>query len=708
MAARVLVSHTARRAHRSIASALQAVASSRRPVRVEIEPGRYEESLTVRGDVELAATGGSVVISSAHGSVIDAWGTVRLTGLSIVGSDGDAVRCGAGTLTVEGSQIQGIGGVGLHAVPGTSVTVRDSAFRNGRAVFAGSTGLVERCRFADSATNAVAAIEGADVRIHDCWIGHARIHGVLVSGSRALVSGCELTGTGNASLAADKQAELVVRNCRVTAVHSTGVWFAEQSRGLLEDTVVSDAEHGVAVAHGANPVVRRCTFTNCRDTGINVHTQGLGRFEDCQVTGAGNVAVFSTTGGSPDIDGCRISNGNVGIAVVNGRGRFARCEISDLTNAALRLWEDSSAQFSGIQVARCPVGLDARGGGGTKAELVDTHFRTFSQTAVAVLEQARITLRNCTAEHGLVGLGVGDQAQLLAYDCRLGHLEAGGAIVYDKATFTAERLTVTHPGAYGLRGQDSAYLSVQDSEFADTRYVGVSVGDSCGGRLVNCLVTGSQGASVVDNDRIQLIGLRSSLPVTKEAPKPPPDLPSRIINIFNGAVFNATVHGVQLAWDNETVSQHQNVRPPEETAMSERPKKSSDDLVSNTYNGPVFNAEVKNSQLAWNNTTINQNQTHTEQIAPGFEEVARVVADVLARLDSLGLPESDARDATEQGSIILTEVVRPEPDRGVIRRGLTALKGVLAQLAAGLLTGANAGAIEAGKQLIGSLGHLDF
>ena len=525
MAATFLVSHTARHAYRSIASALQA-AASHWAARVEIEPGQYNEALTVRGDIELAALGspGSVIISSGNGPVVEALGAVRLAGLALIGSDGDTVRCGAGTLTIEGSQIHGHGGPGLHAVAGTSVTLRDCVLHNGRAVFAGSFGLVERCRFADATNNAIAAIERADIRVQDSWIGHSRIHGVLVSGSRAAVTGCELTGTGNSSIAADKQAELHVANCRITTVHDAGVSFHEQSRGLLEGTVVRDAEFGVAVSGGANPIVRGCTFIDCRDSGINIHTKGLGRFEHCEVVRAGDVAVFSTSGGSPEVDGCRISGGNVGIAVVNGRGRFARCEIRDLTNAALRVLEHSTAWFSGIQVTGCPAGLDARGDAGTKVELTNSHFRGFSQVAVAALKKARVTLRNCTAQHGMAGFAAGGEAQLLAYDCHIDDTEAGGAIVYEKEYLTAERLTVTRPGSFGLRGQDSAYFDIQDSEFADARYVGVSVDGSAGGRLTRCSVTGSEGVGVVDNGRVQLIDLRSALPVTEQAP----ELPSHI------------------------------------------------------------------------------------------------------------------------------------------------------------------------------------
>ncbi|MDQ3577682.1 MAG: hypothetical protein M3443_08810, partial [Actinomycetota bacterium] len=77
------------------------------------------------------------------------------------------------------------------------------------------------------------------------------------------------------------------------------------------------------------------------------------------------------------------------------------------------------------------------------------------------------------------------------------------------------------------------------------------------------------------------------------------------------------------------------------------------------YHGPVFNGEVTGAQLAWNNTTVTQNHAHSEQVAPGFENVAQLVADMLRQLAGLGLPEQDARDAAEHAVIVLAEVVRP-------------------------------------------------
>ncbi|WP_433272234.1 right-handed parallel beta-helix repeat-containing protein [Actinosynnema sp. CS-041913] len=557
MVARYLVSPTARRGHRTIAAALHAAAGSRRRVVIEIEPGFYQEALVVRGEVELVGRGapGSVVISQNRYSALDAYGTVRVVGLTLTGRESDVVTCSGGTLTVENSTIQGHHGVSVHARPGSSVTLRDSAIGHGRTLFAGSTGLVERCRFTDAADNALAVIEGADVHVVDSRFAGSRIHGIRVSGSRARVTGCEVTGTGNSAIAADSGADLTVLGCRITAVHSSGVSFADQSRGLVDDLQVTDAEHGIVVASGSNPVVRRGRFTGCRDTGINVHLQGLGRFEDCEVARAGNVGVFSTTGGAPDVRGCHISDGNVGIAVDGARGRFSGIVIRDLTSAAMRLLDDATGEFSDVDVERCPTGLEALGGGGTKAELVDVRFRDFSIAAVTVVKQSRITLRRVVAERGFVGCGVGEDARLLMFDCRVTGVEVGGVVAFGTAVLTARGLTVSGGGEMGLCGRDSAYLDVTNGDFADATVAGIGLTDSCSGQLVGCSVTGTEGLGVMHNGLFQL-DVRTSLPIKRAPDTPASDVPTTINN-FYGPVFHGPVKDVQLAWDNDSVSQQQ-------------------------------------------------------------------------------------------------------------------------------------------------------
>ena len=104
--------------------------------------------------------------------------------------------------------------------------------------------------------------------------------------------------------------------------------------------------------------------------------------------------MFSTAGGAPEVHGCRISGGNVGIAVTDAaRGRFTRVEIEDLTGAALRVFDESRAVFEQVHVEHCPSGMETRGNGGTTAEVTDAGFHGFDMAAVTVLGQSRVTLK---------------------------------------------------------------------------------------------------------------------------------------------------------------------------------------------------------------------------------------------------------------------------------------------------------------------------
>ncbi|MFE7318275.1 right-handed parallel beta-helix repeat-containing protein [Streptomyces sp. NPDC057555] len=445
----------------------------------------------------------------------------------------------------------------MHARPNTSVMLRDSVIQYGRALFVGANGLVERCRFTDAANNAVAVCEGAHVSVRDSWIEGSRIHGVRVSDAHAQVSGSELTGTGKAAIAADTRAELTVSDCTINAVHAEAIMFTEQSRGSVDGTRVTDAQHGIAVMSGADPVVRNCVFTECRDTGINVQSTGRGTFEDCEVVNAGNVAVFSTKGGAPEVHSCRITRGNVGIAVTDaGRGRFTQIGIEDLTGTALRVLDDSRAVFEQIRAERCPAGLETWGTGGTTADVTDARFHGLDVGAVTVVGQSRVTLKGVAVEGGVLGFGVGEDAQLFMYDCDVTAVSASGAVGFGKARLVARNLTVTGSEGLGLYGKDSAYLDVVNGAFVDCAVAGASFDDTCCGRLLDCSVNGMQGVAVHHNGLIDLVSLRTSLPVVKQTTKPVEGSPTTV-NTFHGPVFNAAAHGIQLAWNNNRAIQQQ-------------------------------------------------------------------------------------------------------------------------------------------------------
>jgi hypothetical protein len=129
-----------------------------------------------------------------------------------------------------------------------------------------------------------------------------------------------------------------------------------------------------------------------------------------------------------------------------------------------------------------------------------------------------------------------------------------------------------------------------------------------------------------------------------------------------------------------------------------------EELGTTVYNGPVIMGNADGAQLAWGNQTVNQTINQTEQIAPGFEVIAQAVVGTLEQLPAAGLSEEDQADAEATANEVLVEVTQPAPDRGKIRRALSALKGYLAPVATGLVVGGGEGAQEWAKTAIEQLG----
>ncbi|GAA1484699.1 hypothetical protein [Brachybacterium fresconis] len=124
----------------------------------------------------------------------------------------------------------------------------------------------------------------------------------------------------------------------------------------------------------------------------------------------------------------------------------------------------------------------------------------------------------------------------------------------------------------------------------------------------------------------------------------------------------------------------------------------------NNYNGPVVTVNGDHAQLAWDNQNVTQTQEHSEQVAPGYEQLAQLLTDILASLSSFQLDETDGAELRENANLVLQEVVKSEPDQGIVRRGVTLIKGLLAPISAGLGKAATEETAEAAREVIDALG----
>jgi hypothetical protein len=122
-----------------------------------------------------------------------------------------------------------------------------------------------------------------------------------------------------------------------------------------------------------------------------------------------------------------------------------------------------------------------------------------------------------------------------------------------------------------------------------------------------------------------------------------------------------------------------------------------------SYSGPVAHGD---GQFAWGNQNVTQASNRTETVAPGFEDLAKAVNQLLAHVDHLGLSADELADARSAGDEVLEEVTKSTPDRRIVRRALTALKGLLAPIATGITDGGSEGAKEWTKAMIEHLTSL--
>lgn len=124
----------------------------------------------------------------------------------------------------------------------------------------------------------------------------------------------------------------------------------------------------------------------------------------------------------------------------------------------------------------------------------------------------------------------------------------------------------------------------------------------------------------------------------------------------------------------------------------------------NNYNGPVVNVAGDNAQIAWGNKNAHQSQEQVEQVAPGYEQVAQLVTDLLANLAAFPLDPEEQEEVRSNADLVLSEVTKPQPDRTAIQRSVTMLKGLFAPIASGVRNAVEGHTTQRATDLIDSLG----
>ncbi|HEX6448603.1 MAG TPA: right-handed parallel beta-helix repeat-containing protein [Trebonia sp.] len=505
----VRVSPSGGTAHATIASALRA---DIRGLLVLLDPGRYAETLTLAGEVELrAAQGpGTVVIESAADVTVTCTGQATLDGVEIVNRKVAAVTA-AGRLTLRDCALRAHGEYAVRTEPGATLEMTGGEVTGGRVALSGTTATIRGATFTSASGEAVILDKDTTATLAACTVRGARSHGLAVTGSRATIEDCEFTGTGGSAVRATENAEASIARTTITGTETTAIAYLDRSRGTIEGATVADAGSGLEARGGADLTVRNSTFTDCRGDGAVV-ARSRAAFTDCGFDRVGGTAL-SAEDGSVEAQGCTFGNGRTAINVAKGSARLSGLVITDQSDSGIELGEETTAEIGDTSVDRCDSGVFAHGDS-CRVSLRDVTVRDVLASGIVIQKQVQVALDRVAVERaGIFGLNCRDSSRMTATDAKVSEVGEAGVLVLSSARFVATRLTVTRGGQAGLKASGSARLEVSDSVFTGCAGPGIEVIDTAFGQLTSCRVVGNGTAGDAENidlnDRVRTTGLRT-------------------------------------------------------------------------------------------------------------------------------------------------------------------------------------------------------
>lgn len=338
----LIVSKLGRGDYKTIA---EAIANAQSGTRIQVQPGRYQESLVIDKPLEIIGDGpvADIIIESTDSSCIlmqTDYAVVR--GITLRGQAGlkgnkyFAVDIPQGQLVLEDCDIScdSLSCVAIHGSTANPVTRRckiHSGKEVGILVYENAQGTVEDCDIFGNTYAGVEIKQGSNPVIRQCQIHDGKGGGIFVyENGQGTVEDCDIFGNAYAGVEIKQGSSPVIRRCKIHSGKTSGIFVHENSQGMVEDCdIFGNALAGVAISAGGNPVIRQCKIHDGKEGGLRVSENGQGTVENCEIFGNGLSGVIILQRGNPVIRQCQIRDGKQNGVFVNenGQGKVEDCNI---------------------------------------------------------------------------------------------------------------------------------------------------------------------------------------------------------------------------------------------------------------------------------------------------------------------------------------------------------------------------------------------
>jgi ATPase family protein associated with various cellular activities (AAA)/parallel beta helix pectate lyase-like protein/AAA lid domain-containing protein len=490
-------------AYRTVSQALAAAPDG---AVIAIAPGTYTEALTLNRAVTLSADGepGSVRLESPMGStVLVEADAVRLTGLTLYGSDGNAavLDIRRGQAAVDGCTVQGGGQAWAAVISWQSgqLAARDCTITNpggaGIVVTSSTANTLEGTTATDLGSSAVVVAENGRLTVRDCTVARSGGNGICVNGRGSVtVENTTVAESSKPAVVVEQEARAELARTTVTGSASLDAYLTSKGLTTLVDCTLSGSGgQSLHIAEGAAPRLRGCALEAAAGSGLQVTGGSTPHFEDCTITGA-PLAVLLEDG---------------------SRTEFHRLRIRGAGRAAVQLGAEAAADFRELSVKDGSAGLRVAGSAhltvhsgeieadhgsalelteGATARITDVRLRAVGDWGVAVSAGARAEVVDSTVMGA--GILVGTDGEALLRGTELSGSAGDGARVLGGGTLVATGCRVHEAKGHGVNVQLSGRADLSDCVITGNVGDGIRSNSEEPVLVQHCDVSGNGGSQV--------------------------------------------------------------------------------------------------------------------------------------------------------------------------------------------------------------------
>ncbi len=337
-----------------------AISAARPGAEILIEPGVYDEGLTIDKPLEIKGNGnlGDVVIRAIGKDAI-LFNAVKGKVSNLVlkqngGGNWFGVKIPQGCLELKGCDITSNSwscvAIYGNAYPILSGNKIHDGNQSGIIISGNGQGMIENNDIFGNTLSGIETTGDGNPTIRGNKIHDGKSSGVYVyENGQGMIEDNDIFDNTLAGITIKENGNPTVRCNKIHDGKSSGVYVYENGQGTIEDNdIFANVYSGIEIREGGNPTIRGNKIHDGKQDGVYVHENGQGTIEDNDILTNAYSGIEIKDGGNPTVQNNRINHNSYQAIYIHDKGA-GTIENNDLRNNQRGAWsisEDSKANIT--------------------------------------------------------------------------------------------------------------------------------------------------------------------------------------------------------------------------------------------------------------------------------------------------------------------------------------------------------------------------